>query len=239
MTLRPHQLIPIHECGEKLVPIPQDRFAFANPPPYMALGADYGGAGPWMLRTGVLAALEKAQDRLATLHPGWKILIFDAYRPNAVQSFMVEHEFKLVAAREGLDPNNLSPADRERLAPAVFRLWAKPSEDPATPPPHSTGAAMDITLVDEKGEEVFMGSPIDENSDRSNPDYFANATDEQGKLAHSNRELLHTIMKEQGFIRLRSEWWHFSLYDQIWAWRMNEANPGASHTAKYGRAILG
>jgi D-alanyl-D-alanine dipeptidase len=236
--MKPYRTIPINDCGEPLVPIPRENFVFFDPPPYMAFGAPYNGASPWMIRSGVLQALLKAQNKLASLRPGWKIMVFDGYRPNAVQAFMVEREFRLQAEAVNLDPTKLSEADQEMLAAKVFRIWGIPSENPATPPPHSTGGAVDITLADASGKEVDMGSIIDENSDRSNPDHFADAKDEAGQQAHANRAFLHDIMKAEGFQRHEVEWWHFSLGDQYWAWNQRQKDPASEAIARYGRADL-
>jgi D-alanyl-D-alanine dipeptidase len=43
--------IRIEECGEPLVAIPDDgTFVFANPHPYVALGAPYGNVSPFAVR---------------------------------------------------------------------------------------------------------------------------------------------------------------------------------------------
>jgi len=42
--VKPYRSIPIRECGEALVHIPRDAFAFYDPHAYVALGAPYGGA---------------------------------------------------------------------------------------------------------------------------------------------------------------------------------------------------
>jgi D-alanyl-D-alanine dipeptidase len=236
--MKPYRTMPIEECGEPLLPIPKKLFAFFEPHPYVALGAPYNGASPWMLRKGVIAALGKAQGQLERQRPGWKIMFFDAYRPNAVQAFMVEREFVLQAKEAGLDCTKLTASDREELSKKVFRLFGTPSENPATPPPHSTGGALDITLADENGKEADMGSPVDENSDRSYPDYFANATNDAGKRAHANRVFLNDIMSAEGFRRYEAEWWHFCRGDQMWAYMEREKQPGSQTVAIYGRADL-
>ncbi|MDE1900166.1 MAG: D-alanyl-D-alanine dipeptidase [Alphaproteobacteria bacterium] len=233
--MKPYRTIPIRDCGEPLVEIPRDIFAFFDPHPYAALGAPYGDASPWMLRASVLDALIKAQAQLQASNPGWKIMLFDAYRPNAVQAFMVERELAALARAQGLDPARLTDAERENLMPKVLRIWGMPSADPATPPPHSTGAVVDCTLADERGHEIDMGSPIDENSDRSNPDYFA-AADGTGQQAHANRVLLNTVMAAQGFTRNPTEWWHFSRGDQLATWIAHGQR--VEGTAIYGRADL-
>jgi D-alanyl-D-alanine dipeptidase len=236
MTEKTYRNQPIYECGDPLVAIPRHSFAFFDPPPYRAMGADYGSASPWMLRQGVVNALVKAQNSLQNLRDGWKILLFDAYRPNSVQTYMVEREFRIKAKAARLDPDHLTPSQREQLAPLVFKYWAIPSDNPATPPPHSTGAAMDITLADEQGREVSMGSPIDEGAPPAAPDYFTHATEATGRAAHANRRLLRHIMNESGFHQHPGEWWHFSLGDQLWAEAEQRHNPDAA--AVYGRADL-
>ena len=79
-----------------------------------------------------------------------------------------------------------------------------------------------------------MGSPIDENSDRSNPDHFV-ASD---PVAHANRQLLLQVMTEAGFTRHWAEWWHFSLGDQMWAWLRQQSGADSAAVAHYGRADL-
>jgi D-alanyl-D-alanine dipeptidase len=238
MAMKPYSSMPLKECGEPMIPIPRNTFAFTEPHPYVALGAPYGGANPWMLRKSVIEALERVQARLHAKHPGWKIMLFDAYRPNAVQAFMVENEYKLLARADGLDYAKLTAANRKNMEERVWRVWGIPSEDPATPPVHSTGGALDITFADAAGKEVDMGSPIDENSNRSNPDHFANAADTAGKRAHANRCLLNELMLAEGFTRHPTEWWHFDRGTQMWAYVKWQKDPASQATAIYGRADL-
>jgi D-alanyl-D-alanine dipeptidase len=101
-----------------------------------------------------------------------------------------------------------------------------------TPPPHSTGAAVDITLVDAKGQTIDMGSAIDELSLRSHPDHYANSPE---LPYHYYRQLLHDVMHSAGFRRHLGEWWHFSLGDQMWAWLCRQENPSHTVAARYGR----
>ena len=233
VPLPPSHRVAIRECGEPLVDLPRDLFAFFDPPPYMALGAPYGDASPWCARQGIVERLMHASAVLHRVQPTWNLLIFDAYRPNAVQAFMVEREFQLVCAADKIDPRHLDAAGHEAVMKKVFRVWGMPSDDPATPPPHSTGAAIDLSLADAQAREIFMGSPIDENSDRSNPDYFATAADEAGTTAHRHRLLLNDAMQAAGVTRHHAEWWHFSCGDQYATWRAHGDDPAGF--AVYGR----
>lgn len=230
--MKPYQQMPIFECGEPLVPIPLEMFAVVSPHPYQSLGAVYGDRSPYHLRQGVLNSLIQAQGQLQMLCPNWRIQIFDAYRPVAVQQFMVDYTFDSVVQVQGLSAAHLSAAIREAIWEQVYQIWAVPSLDQNTPPPHSTGAALDVTLVDSTGQTVNMGSAIDELSTRSHPAYFATSTDPLEQQYHIYRQLLWDVMRKAEFQRHPVEWWHFSIGDQMWAWLMNQE--GNRTVAKYG-----
>lgn len=234
--MQAYRSVPIVECGDPLVAIPRDAFAFTDPHPYVAMGAPYGDATPWMLRQGVLDALLDAGSFLDSRRPGWRLKLFDAYRPVPVQAFMVWREFRQQAELIGRSiaafdsPAGLAERDPDlyaTLAATVFTFWGVPSDDPRTPPPHSTGAAIDLTLQDASGSEVDMGCPIDETSERAYPDFHAHAATPEARAIHGHRELLKDVMTAAGFSRHVNEWWHFSLGDQMAAQARGE--PFAVH----------
>ncbi|ACB52329.1 hypothetical protein cce_2981 [Crocosphaera subtropica ATCC 51142] len=228
--MKPYQSIPIQDCGEPLIKIPLEQFSLETPHPYQKLGASYGPKSPYYLRAQVVEALIEAQTHLQQQYPGWKIHIFDAYRPVAVQQFMVDYTFTSLLEEKGLILDALSPTEKDNLWQQVYQIWAVPSDDLTTPPPHSTGGAVDITLKDDQGQLLDMGGMIDELSERSQPNYYATQRDNPGQSYHQRRELLNEIMTKAGFLRHPGEWWHFSLGDQMWAWQSQQA------IAYYGRA---
>ncbi|MGK7920694.1 MAG: M15 family metallopeptidase [Trichodesmium sp.] len=238
--MKPYQQIKIQECHEPLVPIPLEIFATESPHPYQKLGAPYHLAqanSPYFLRQKVLDSLILAQTNLQQNYPGWRIKIFDAYRPISVQQFMVDYTFAEAVKAEGLtlDSPSLTEAKRQEILELVYQFWATPSLDPATPPPHSTGAAIDITLVDAEGKTVDMGSPIDELSPRSYPNHFLDSQERDAQKYHQHRQLLAEVMTGVGFRQHQQEWWHFSLGDQMWAWLTSQVNGGTEVLARYGR----
>jgi zinc D-Ala-D-Ala dipeptidase len=235
--IKPYRQVPIQECGEPLVAIPLQLFAIETPHPYIKCGADYHGKSPYYLRQGVLDRVIQAQERLQQLHPGWCIQIFDAYRPVEVQQYMVDYTFRQTVIDRQLDLAQLSDAQKQQIWEDVYKIWAIPSFDLETPPPHSTGAAIDLTLVDEHGSPIDMGSPIDEMSDRSLPGYFDKSQDPIAQQYHHHRQLLDRVMTDAGLIRHPNEWWHFSIGDQLWAWLNNQIDPQHPLSAHYGRAI--
>ncbi|WP_267384250.1 M15 family metallopeptidase [Cyanobacterium sp. uoEpiScrs1] len=231
MNTKPYHSISIQDCGEPLVLIPLKEFAIESPHPYAKLGAIYQGKSPYHLRQGVLDALLNAQTYLHQEYPGWKIKIFDAYRPIEVQQFMVDYTFDLVIKEQKLSLENLSPQQQQTIWEKVYQIWAIPSNNSETPPPHSTGAAIDITLVDNQGNSLNMGGEIDELSMRSHPNYYINNHSKIERTYHQRREILNKIMTKASFCRHPREWWHFSLGDQVWAWQKGKS------TARYGGII--
>jgi D-alanyl-D-alanine dipeptidase len=232
MALRPWSPIPIVEGGDPLVALPPLLHRL-EPHPYASLGAPYGeGACPFRLRQGVVKRLLRAQGILREQEPDWRLAIFDAWRPVAVQRFMVAHATAQTCRERGLDPEGTGPA-WEAVRQEVARFWAPPSEDPTTPPPHSTGAAVDLTLASASGTLLDMGGAIDAIGPISHPLHHATAAaaDPRGPAAnwHRRRERLAAVMGAAGFAQHPGEWWHFSWGDQLWAWRMGQPR------AVYGR----
>jgi D-alanyl-D-alanine dipeptidase len=235
LMVRPWRDCPIRDCGEPLLPL-EPALLCLRPHPYVSLGAPYGpGSDPFRLRQGVRQRLLLAQDELQRLQPSLRLGIFDAWRPVVVQSFMVEHAFLEECRRRQLDANQPSQASRhEEVRQLVERFWAPPSSDPTTPPPHSTGAAVDLTLVSEAGMPLDMGGEIDAIGSVSEPDFYSELAhrnpDSAEAVWHERRELLASCLSVAGFVRHPNEWWHFSYGDQLWAWRT------AAAEAVYGRS---
>jgi len=234
--LRPWSLVPIHDNQEPLVELPAD-LQRLEPHPYASLGAPYGpGASPFRLRLAVVQRLLQAQAQLQQRHPRWRLAIFDGWRPLAVQRFMVEHAIDQECARRGVDRSRPSP-QLDAVISEVGRFWAPPSEHPGTPPPHSTGAAVDLTLADGDGNALGMGSAIDAIGAVSEPEHCLQQAlqlpEGEGRrrclLWHGRRTALRRAMEAAGFVQHPNEWWHFSWGDQLWAWRSGA--PGAC----YGR----
>jgi D-alanyl-D-alanine dipeptidase len=216
-TLGYRRLFPIQESGQPLVENDGIEILRTEPHPYREIGAQYGTNSPYSVRAGVYQKLCEAQDYLTEKAPGYRLKIYDAYRPLAVQAFMVEYEFKKLVGSRNLKLDALSLEEKDLLMSEVLMFWAKPDPNPLCPPPHSTGAAVDLTLVDETGAKIDMGSEIDAIGEISFPNYFLNKDSEKEKSFHANRELLKEVMHKAGFQRLAHEWWHFSYGDQVWA----------------------
>jgi len=236
MKLRPWNNIKINECNEPLIPIPETIFRL-TPHPYMSLGAPYvKGSDPWVLRSSVLKRLIQAQQYLSDINPQLQLALFDAWRPIAVQKFMFNYTIQETCRLKEIDINDLSAnGDIANVIEEVGRFWANPSSNPLTPPPHSTGSAIDLTLSDMSGNPLDLGGEIDFIGAESSPDFYKKdypRTDCSKHLVFQNRRsLLFSVMAQSGFVQHPNEWWHFSYGDQLWSWLSNQGN------AIYGAAF--
>ena len=219
--MRPWSPIPIEECGEPMQALPPALLRI-EPHPYMALGAPYGASGtPFKLRLGVVQRLLDAQQQLVEHDPSLRLSIFDAWRPIAVQAFMVDHSIAELCRERGVEVRSGDAFGQ--VVADVGRFWAAPSRDPMTPPPHSTGAAVDLTLSSSDGTPLAMGGEIDAIGAVSEPQYYAGREDSDAQRWHQRRQLLADVMEASGFAQHPKEWWHYSFGDQLWAWRRGAA----------------
>ncbi len=236
MKYKPWINIKINECDEPLISIPKSIFRL-TPHPYMSLGAPYlNGADPWVLRKSVSKRLNEAQKYLSERNPNLQLALFDAWRPISVQKFMFDHTLHETCKSRGVDINDQSVKGTIiEIIEEVGRFWANPTSNPSTPPPHSTGAAIDLTLADMSGNPLDLGGEIDFIGAKSRPDFYEKDSlrmpYSKYHLYHSRRSLLSSTMEQAGFVQHPSEWWHFSYGDQAWSWLSKQGN------AIYGAAF--
>lgn len=86
---------------------------------------------------------------------------------------------------------------------------------------HDTGAAIDLSLCDANQQDLDFGTKIKEKHKK------VHLTKEQ----EDNRKMLKNFMKNQNFVNLPGQWWHFSYGDKIWS-----AYKGKRNGAFYGAA---
>lgn len=152
------------------------------------------------VRRGLLDRLMKANSELKKHGLGLKI--YEMYRSLAQQ----RKEFGEIKTEMAAKYPDLN-ADE---------LWAKTTEfiaDPDLCPPHSTGGAVDLTLINlANGEEIEMGTPV--NSLEKSAALFDDSISE---AAQKKRQILSTAMLEQGLAPMCTEWWHYSYGEAYWA----------------------
>jgi len=101
--------------------------------------------------------------------------------------------------------------DCYRPTPVQQKLWDKvPNASYVTPPwrgsQHNRGVAVDLTLTDEEGKQLDMGTAFDFFGEEAHHTYK-----EHSKSIEENRSILKNSMERNGFSSIRTEWWHYSI----------------------------
>ncbi len=142
-------------------------------------------------------ALKSVSNELGVI--GYRLKVFDAYRPTAAVKQFVFWALEDNDIR--MKPYFYPDIDKEDTI-ALGYIASRSS--------HSRGSTIDLTLFDmQTGKELDMGTPFDYFGELSHPDNRS-VTDEQ----YENRMLLQRAMVRNGFVPYECEWWHFTLEDE-------------------------
>ncbi len=190
--------MPIRECYEPLVDLRTfEKFSFSKkrqePNPQFSL-----------IRQSVASRLCQAS---VLLPDGMKFLIEEGYRSLSIQRTIYQHYFQALKEK-------FPEKDDQALRDDAALYVAHPDEFP----PHATGSAIDLSLIDRFGKELDMGSTSDETPIQNHNAGFTHA-ENISSVAQANRQILIQAMSSQGFINYEFEWWHWSYGDRYWALR--------------------
>ena len=139
------------------------------------------------LHPDAMKGLLLAQQELKKRYPGRRLIVYDAARPMSVQQKMwnvVKGTSKYIYVS--------NPARGGGL--------------------HNYGLAVDISILDEAGNPLPMGTEVDHLGPEAHITNEA-ALVQSGKMTkqeQANRQLLRSVMRTAGFRALPSEWWHFN-----------------------------
>ena len=147
---------------------------------------------------------ERLGEADALLPGGLHLLVVEGLRPLGTQELIhAAYRARLAGELPSLDASDLDRLASRFVAP------------PATAP-HVSGAAVDLTLADDDGRPLDLGSPIDATPEESGGACYFDApgiADEARLLRTALAGALHQV----GLVNYPTEWWHWSFGDRYWA----------------------
>lgn len=153
------------------------------------------------VRKTVADMLAKAQSKLPS---GYKLMIKEGHRD-------IETQRKIFNEYRNFLQNEFPNLSEEELYKKASAYVAPPE----IVPPHSTGGAVDLTLMSNDGKEIDMGTRFNADPEESN---FSNYTDAPvSNEIKKRRDILKNAMEDVGFVNYPTEWWHWSYGDRYWA----------------------
>lgn len=166
------------------------------------------------MRKTVYEKLKHAQSLLPT---GLRFCLYEAYRSLNLQKILFDTRYEKL---KKLYPK-WSHADifieTTRLISPVINL-----DGSVNIPPHSTGSAIDVYLLNDKGEAIDMGiHPKDWMEDNDGSLSFT-ASQIISNEAKENRKIMGEALSVAGFTNYTAEYWHWSYGDRYWAFYTKE-----------------
>lgn len=215
-------LLPVRECGEPLVDL--GTVASLRVDPQMARTSPTGG----LVRATVVDRLVTAQSLLPR---GLRLLLLDGLcdeagrrsrqAARAVRLRDVHPDWSMQQVLDEAGWHCSAPDPNVTFAPNGTGDAAPGQTEPTTlrpavaTPPHSTGAAVDVTLCSETGEELPMGCPPQTGPAESGGACHTDAP--VPDAARANRNSLRIALTAVGLVNRPEAWWHWSYGDPFWS----------------------
>lgn len=196
--------MPAVDCGEPLVDVAGLGWLLVGPPPECPeTEPDYR-----FVRAGLIPRLERAQARLPA---GLRLRLYEGWRSAAIQRRLFAEQLERTTRTHPHHNPEQRYAEAAKLASPLATFDGEP-----TTPPHSTGGAIDIEIVDEAGAVIDFGMEAKDWT-RVEPEFCATRHHEVSAVARHHRLMLADALEAEGFVNYPREWWHYSCGDRYWA----------------------
>jgi zinc D-Ala-D-Ala dipeptidase len=214
MTAHPQESSVVESNTEPLVDLAE--YDFVLEPAYYNQGLT--DESRMFLRKGVADKLAHTQAALG----GYRFKIWDGYRPRVLQNKIFE--------RTKEEFQHMHPEWDGTTLDQHTATYVADGRKPEHIPAHSTGGAVDLTLVDSEGKELDMGTGFDHFGPEAAPFYFDTG---DHMVAAAHRRLLRDALSAEAFVVYPEEWWHFDFGTERWARECKQPR------ALYGEVLVG
>lgn len=209
--------IPIYENHDSWVDLRKQQTIAYGSSPEIPNNQDY-----FYLRKTVYDKLKLAQSKLP---PGYHFCLYEGYRSLTLQKMIFDKQYENVKQRHPDWPEKNIFLETTKLVSPVIN-----PDKTHNIPPHSTGAAIDVYLLDDQGKTADMGiHPKDWMLDKDGQLSLTNSTIISDS-AIKHRKIMSDALSEVGFVNYPTEYWHWSYGDRYWAYVKNSTHAVYSNT---------
>ncbi len=197
--------IPIIDNHERMIDLKNQHEIAYGPSPEIPNNTDYT-----KLRKIVYEKLAQAQ---ALLPQGLHFRLYEGYRSLQLQEMLFDTRYAKIKTQHPSWSHQQLFHETTKLVSPVVNL-----DSSKNIPPHSTGGAIDVYLINKKGEAVDMGiHPKDWMNDLHGTLSLTNSN-VISKEAKRYRHIMSNVLRQVGFVNYPTEYWHWSYGDRYWAY---------------------
>lgn len=201
--------IPIVENNEAMIDLRNQGIVAFGPSPEIPNNTDYT-----YLRKTVYDKLVEAQSLLPS---DLKFCLYEGYRSLELQKKLFDDRYqKLKDLNPELNHQKLFTETTKMVSP-VTNL-----DGSINIPPHSTGGAFDIYLIDKNSQIIDMGIKVADWTQDVDGSISKTSSNKISLEAKENRAIMSNALIKVGFVNYPGEYWHWSYGDRYWAYHKNE-----------------
>ncbi len=207
--------LPINESHEPLVDLRGQTIISLGPSPEIPNNQDYT-----KVRKSVYEKLLEAQKLLPV---GLRFCLYEGYRSLTLQDRLFKARYAEVQRAHSAWSHEEIFMETTKLVSPLTNL-----DGTQNVPPHSTGAAVDVYLIDENGNPVDMGMLIKDWIQDVDGSLSLMHSTRISQQAKNYRNIMSEVLSQVGLVNYPTEYWHWSYGDRYWAF-----HKGVGH-AMYG-----
>lgn len=200
--------INILENGERLVDLKNQTEILFGPSPEIPDNNDYT-----KVRYTVYQKLLQAQK---TLPNNLRFCLYEGYRSLNLQKKLFNDRYEVIKNKNPHWKHEQLFYETIKLVSPLINL-----DGSHNIPPHSTGGAIDIYLVDIEGNIIDMGIKVAEWMQDIDGSLSVMDSTKISIGAKEYRKIMSKALSSMGFINYPGEYWHWSYGDKYWAYHSN------------------
>jgi D-alanyl-D-alanine dipeptidase len=202
--------IPIRENHDPMIDLKDHPGLVYGPSPEIPNNTDYTK----MRKT----VYEKILEAQRLLPKGLHFCLYEGYRSLTLQKMLFDNRFEKIQKLHPSWTDAQVFLESTRLVSPVMH-----QDGTKNIPPHSTGGAFDIYLLDENNQAIDMGIHPKDWMDDNDGSISLTASTKISKTAQENRKIMSAALSAVGFANYTAEYWHWSYGDRYWAHQLGKA----------------